>query len=176
MSRGTSARQWAMAVAIVICLLMAGAGQSADEILTNQLVIKLVTAGLSEGVIIEKIQSSPSRFDVDIDAMIALKGAGVPDGVIQAMVRARRGSQIAAPDPLSPTQTTPAPGGSSQLGGTPIAPPGTVQPPIGPFVRTPGVVGAALGSGLLPVLSSVPVEVKDTVVYIRDDKQMELEL
>ncbi len=156
--RGRSCLGVGLVLAVVGSLGLAGCGRAADEILTNELVIKLVAAGFSENVIIEKIRSSPSRFDVDIDSMIVLKKAGVPDPVIQAMVRARRGSQVAAPDPLSPTQTTPAQGDSPPVAGTPVASPRMAQSPTGPFIRTPGIIGGALGSGLLPVLSPVPVE------------------
>lgn len=119
------------------------------EILTNELVIKLVRAGLSEGVIIEKIRATPSRFDLGTDSLIALKEAGVPDRVIEAMVQK----------------------GQPALPGQPL--PGTV-PRSAPEVVTP-LVPAPLGLGLFGIFSTSPVEVKDTVIYVRDGKPIELD-
>jgi hypothetical protein len=41
--------------------------------------VKLVAARFSEAVIIEKIQSTPSRFETDIESRIGLKKAGGRD-------------------------------------------------------------------------------------------------
>lgn len=61
---------------------------SADEVLTNAAVVKLVKAGLSAETIEAKIAASGGRFDVTTDAMVALAKEGVPDRVIRAMVTA----------------------------------------------------------------------------------------
>ena len=146
-------RRMVLLLIAVAPLVLAGFGSAADEILTNELVIKLVAAGLSEGVIVEKIQASPSRFDLGTDNLIALKRAGVPDAVIQAMVRAHR-SQVAAADPLNPKPVSPPPTEFPPSGSAPIAP-----MPVGPGIPGPGM-GARLGIPVLPVFSPVPVEVK----------------
>jgi hypothetical protein len=124
-----------------------------QEILTNDLVIKLVKAGLSEGVIIEKIQATPSKFELGTDGLIALKQAGVPDRVIEAMVRKSRPPGMGA----VPSGSTPGP---SVEATTPQA--------VGPMVP-------ALGFGLFGLFSPQPVQVKDTVIYVRDGKPIELD-
>jgi len=54
--------------------------------MTNEDVIALVQAGLSEGIVIEKIRTSTSQFDTSTEALVKLKRAGVPDGVIRVIV------------------------------------------------------------------------------------------
>jgi hypothetical protein len=54
--------------------------------LTNEDVIKMVSAGLTEDLIIDKINASSPRFNVDTDGLIELKKAGVPDKVVAAMI------------------------------------------------------------------------------------------
>lgn len=46
----------------------------------------MVKAGLSESVVIQKIRTSQRKFDTSKDGLIALKNAGVPDKVIEAMI------------------------------------------------------------------------------------------
>jgi len=71
----------------VLCavLVVAGVGH-AEEILDNAAVVRMVSAGLAADVIELKIERTAGRYDVSADALIALKKAGVPDGVIKAMM------------------------------------------------------------------------------------------
>jgi hypothetical protein len=79
------------------------------EMLTNESIISLVRAGLGPEAIEAKIGASRGSFDTSTNALIALKNAGVPDGVIAAMLK-RSSSPVAAnaiadngnPDPLVP--------------------------------------------------------------------------
>lgn len=72
---------------VALAGLALGSGPSAaQEALTNDDIVKLVKGGLPEGVIIQKIRSSPRQFDTSADGLIKLKSAGVPDKVIEAMV------------------------------------------------------------------------------------------
>ncbi len=57
------------------------------ETLTNETIVTLAKAGLSEGLIIDKINSDACGYDVSTDKIIALKQAGVTDPIIGAMVR-----------------------------------------------------------------------------------------
>jgi hypothetical protein len=57
------------------------------EVMDNATVLNLAKAGLSEQVIIDKINSEPCGYDVSTDGIIALKRAGLSEGVISAMVR-----------------------------------------------------------------------------------------
>lgn len=73
---------------------------SGDEVLTNDAVAAMAKAGLGASVIVAKIRSSPSDFDVSVDALIRLKQDGVDDEVINAMIEADE----PAPDPGAPLQ------------------------------------------------------------------------
>src|ERR1700758_3841127 len=55
--------------------------------LTNQDVLKMTKAGLSPGVMVDKISSQPCRFDTSTEALAGLKSAGVDDSVLSAMIR-----------------------------------------------------------------------------------------
>lgn len=88
----------------VLGLLLATPG-FAQEVLTNQLVVDMLKAGLSERVVVAKIRTSPTNFDTGTDALIALKKNGVPEKVIEAMM-----SPTAAPSaaPAPPAGAPPA--------------------------------------------------------------------
>ena len=62
--------------------------------LTNQDVIELVKVGLSSEVVVAKIKSSVCNFDTSASALKDLKGNGVPDAVILAMIQAPTGSDV----------------------------------------------------------------------------------
>lgn len=91
--------------------LVAGVAVRAQETMKNSDVISLVKAGLSSSIIIDKIRTSKSDFDLSTDALILLKQAGVPDDVVGAMLSAKTGvtstpqntaAQAAAIDPNDP--------------------------------------------------------------------------
>jgi hypothetical protein len=63
--------------------------QATQKPLTNEGVIKMVQAGLSESVIVAAIQSSPAQFDISPDALIQLKKAGVTQKEMNAMIAAK---------------------------------------------------------------------------------------
>jgi len=54
--------------------------------LTNDDIVKMVSAGLAEDLIIGKIKASSPRFNVDTDGLIELKKAGVPDRIVATMI------------------------------------------------------------------------------------------
>jgi hypothetical protein len=68
----------------------------------------MVRAGLSQSIIIAKIRSSRRNFDSSSQALIRLKGAGVPEAVIEAML-------LPADAPSSASRAAPggAPAGAS---------------------------------------------------------------
>ena len=81
------AERGAFALLLVGSVLATGvAPVSAQEVMTNETVIQMVRAGLSDGVILAKIRSSPTRFDTRTEALIALKKAGVSENVMSAIV------------------------------------------------------------------------------------------
>jgi hypothetical protein len=65
-------------------LAVAVSGQS--ETLTNSEIVEMVRAGLSQEVVLRKIGTANSKFDVSAAALIELKKAQVPDEVISAMI------------------------------------------------------------------------------------------
>jgi hypothetical protein len=66
--------------------------------LSNPDIVRLKEVGLSDQLIIDKIESSPANYKLDTDDMIELKKAGLSDGVIGAMLGAsKRQSAPVAP-------------------------------------------------------------------------------
>lgn len=92
-------------------LALAGGPSIAQDVLTNDGVVKMVKAGLPESVIIQKIRTSERKFDTSTDALIKLKGAGVPDKIIEAMMAPAGPATAAAP---------PSPPAASKATGEPI--------------------------------------------------------
>jgi hypothetical protein len=72
---------------LAACLLVSATGSvCGQEVMTNETVIQMVKAGLSENVILAKMRSSQTKFDTRTEALIALKQAGVPEKVMSAIV------------------------------------------------------------------------------------------
>jgi hypothetical protein len=72
----------------------AATATTADETLSNEQVIALIAAGLSEQTIILKIRGSKTSFDTSAAALVRLKEAGATDAVLAAML-----SPAAPPQP-----------------------------------------------------------------------------
>jgi hypothetical protein len=78
--------------------------------LTNQDVIKLTQAKMSDDIIIAKIQQSQTKFDTSVEALVALQKAGVSERVIKVMMNPAAVAEIAQPAPAKPRAVTaPAP-------------------------------------------------------------------
>ena len=92
-----------LVLAVVSLTLLDATSPAAQDVLTNDAVVAMKKAGLSDSVIIAKIRASRTKFDVNTQALISLKGAGLSDQIIEAMV------------------THPGPAGS--VGSVPAAPP-----------------------------------------------------
>lgn len=60
-------------------------GQASSEVLTNDSVISMVKAGLPTNVIITKIRTSKSRFNLTTNELIRLKESGINEEVLMAM-------------------------------------------------------------------------------------------
>jgi hypothetical protein len=91
---------------VAVSLSLPGATSIAQEVLTNDSVIQMVKAGLPEAVVIGKIKSTATKFDLKTDSLVGLKKAGVSDKVLEAMVAAGSG---AAPSTAAATPAPPAP-------------------------------------------------------------------
>ena len=59
--------------------------KAAQNFITNDSVIKMTKAGLEEVIILQSIQTQPTKFELNPDDLIALKQAGVSQPVIAAM-------------------------------------------------------------------------------------------
>ncbi len=77
----------------------------ATEVVTNQTVIKLQKAGISNDVIAAKINNTPCSFDLSVDGIIALKKDSVTDDIIKVMIA--RGSTVAPPQGAANPVVTP---------------------------------------------------------------------
>jgi len=68
--------------------------------LTNDVIVKMAKAGLGEEVILSTIRAQPGQYSTTTDDLIALKGAGVSDKILSAMVSKMAGGN-AAPAPAA---------------------------------------------------------------------------
>jgi hypothetical protein len=83
--------------------------QKLQSRMTNQDVVELVSLGLSDGVIIDKIRiSQGSDFDTSIPALMELKVAKVSDVVIQAMINAQQ-NETGTTLPVNPSGSSTGP-------------------------------------------------------------------
>jgi hypothetical protein len=64
----------------------------------NGSVMKMAKAGLGDDLIIQTINTQPGQYTTDADALVALKGAGVSDRVITAMINKSRRQLTNVPD------------------------------------------------------------------------------
>ncbi len=77
----------------------------AQDVLTNDAVLKMVKAGLGDTLIVSMIQNQPGKYSLTPDAIIGLKQQGVSEKVLAAM--ASKGS-AAAPSSEPPSSAAPA--------------------------------------------------------------------
>jgi len=77
-----------LVLAVAAVMLFTATSLTAQEVLTNDSLVALKKAGLSDSIIIAKIKSSKTKFDVSTDGLIGLKKAGLSDQVIEAVVNA----------------------------------------------------------------------------------------
>ena len=98
-----------LAASAFFCPMML-AQQSATQSLSNDTVVKLVKAGLSDDLIISTINALPGVYDTSPDGLIALKGAHVSDPVIAAILL-KPSSTASTPKapPLKAPPASPAP-------------------------------------------------------------------
>ncbi len=73
-------------LALLLCLFALSLPAIAQQILTNDGVIQMKKAGLSDDLILTTIQAAHSKFDVSPSGLIALKSAGLNDKLVEAIV------------------------------------------------------------------------------------------
>ena len=88
--------------------------QGAQQGLNNDSIIKMVSAQLSDDVIISTVNASPGAYDTSPDGLIALKQAGVSDKVIAALVAKSAPAAPSTPDASAPS--APLPPGVENIG------------------------------------------------------------
>jgi hypothetical protein len=93
-----------LVLAVAALTLFSATSLTAQEVLTNESLVALKKAGLSDSIIVSKIKSSQTKFDTSTKGIIGLKNAGLSDQVIEAAVNA--GSAKTAPAP--PAAAAPA--------------------------------------------------------------------
>jgi hypothetical protein len=79
--------------------------ESGPKALTNDTIIKLVKAGLSDDLILQTIAAQPGHYSTDADSLLKLKEAGVSDKVITGMVNKGRRKLTPEPDGSVTTST-----------------------------------------------------------------------
>jgi hypothetical protein len=89
-----------LALVATLALSLPAATSLAQEVLTNDSVVQMIKAGLPEGVVITKIRSTATKFDLRTESLVSLKKNGVSDKVLEAMMAGgspATGAQAAAP-------------------------------------------------------------------------------
>jgi hypothetical protein len=94
---------------LTFCAMLA-----AQQAMTNDSVIKMVKAGLSDDLIVGSINTQPGQYDTSTDALIALKTAGVSDRVVGAIMSKASGA-TAAPA-AAPVASNGLPPGIDEIG------------------------------------------------------------
>jgi hypothetical protein len=87
---------------LAVMFLVISALLFAQQTMTNDAVIKLVKAGLSDDLIVATINAQAGKYDTSVSGLIALKTAGASDKVVSAIVIKASGSAPAATAPASP--------------------------------------------------------------------------
>ncbi len=97
------------AVALWVVSVALAAIGFAQTALTNDAIIKMVKAGLGEDIVVSTIKSQPARYTTGPDDLIALKGAGVSDKIIGAMMEKMTSGGAAPAAPAAPAAAPSAP-------------------------------------------------------------------
>lgn len=101
----------------IAVLLLLGASL-AQEALTNDAVIGMVSAGLSDDIIIAKIKSAKTNFDLSTPALAKLSESKVSSSVIKVMIDPKAGEPAALATPVAAAAAVPEPSNPDD----PIAP------------------------------------------------------
>jgi hypothetical protein len=135
-------------VFLAICPLLV-----AQQAMSNDSVIKLVKAGLSDDLIVSTINAQPGSYDTSMDGIIALKTAGASDKVVGAVLLKSSGSAPAGVAPATASAgTNPDDPAAPHEAGIYIysetAPPGSKMTMLEPNVYTQGKTGGIFASAM----------------------------
>jgi hypothetical protein len=95
--KNTAARAW-IAVMTVSCAVLllphraAGQGAAGAEVLTNESVVQMVVGKVPKDLILAKIQSTSTAFDVTANGLVSLYQRKVPTDMMKAMIQASAGN------------------------------------------------------------------------------------
>ena len=133
-------------------------GGGARETLNNASVIQLVRAGLGNEAVIAKIKSTPGKYDLNTDDLIALKNAGVPGDVIAAMLTgvgdAKSSSSAMSTTDIDPS--VPHPSGLYLID-TGARKLNRIEPTVSSQAKTGGIFGYALTMGIASMSVKVAI-------------------
>jgi hypothetical protein len=76
---------------------------SAQEVLNNDSIVKLVKAGMSEEIVLNMVKTQPAKFELGADEVLALKTGGISEKIIGAMIL--RGQGVGATSAASPSDS-----------------------------------------------------------------------
>jgi hypothetical protein len=127
------------------CLALSSTSPANAETLDNDKVLTLLSAGLGDEVVIAKIKTSPSNFDLSTDQVIALKQKGVSGAVIAAMISASAAPSQTAMSVDSPDPLVPHPSGIYLAGAEKMT---RIESTTTRQARTSGMLGSMLTGGL----------------------------
>src|SRR3569832_407920 len=134
-------------ICVAVCI-----GQT---VLTNETILKMAKAGLGDDVIIGSVKAQQGNYSTAPDDLIALKGAGVSDKVIAAMLE-----RMAAPAaPAAAAATGPAAAG-------PVNEVGAYYKKTGTWTDKPPEVVNFKTGGVLKTIGSAGIVKGDVNVLI----------
>jgi hypothetical protein len=130
------------------------------ETLTNDTILSLKAADLSDEIIIAKIKGADAKFDTSTEAILFLKNKGVSSPVIAAMLEqaaeGRKAKQqelsLTSPDPM-----VPHPAGLYILHQTPAPRMQRIDPTVSSQSKTGGIFGYALTGGIASMSVKVAI-------------------
>lgn len=135
---------------------------SEPEVLTNDSIVKMLSGGVDEEIVIAKINSSGAAFTLDTDSLIRLKSANVPPAVLRAMLNWKAPGTIAPPAPAVP------PAAPEPVVGNIVKDPGpalpSTSPPAAPLETPLTTVTARQGASTFP-LSDKP----QSVLFVKSE-------
>lgn len=89
-------------LSLVFAICVEAVGQGQNKPLTNEDVIRMVSNGLPENVVISSISANDVNFDVTPNGLLALKKANVSDNVVDAVLSAEKKNRDAGHSAASP--------------------------------------------------------------------------
>lgn len=104
-----------MVMFILVCISIKVQAQNqtnaTEEVLTNETIITLTKAGLSPTIIVNKIRTSKTKFNVSTEELLKLKKENVADDVVNVMLqtadtKAKEAEVANTPAPANPNDPT----------------------------------------------------------------------